>query len=573
MRVGIEIRNRWTEEIQFTTEIDCAADAQPSVRLALAVRRAGRAGAVLAKADLAGVNLLGSDLAGVNLSWAVLTRACLAGADLTHSNLVHADLTRAQLGGADLTGADLAHADLSEAALAGASLAGADLTHANLSCADLTGADFADATLRDAHLAFANLDGADLTRADLARAFFAGADLADANLAGADLIGANFWEANLEGANLAGADCAGATFARANLAGADLTDARNLDRAGSLEIPPQDIPIIPNIDATILAAIEAGGTLDMASWDRVGEPGYWRGTTHGRACWAIRLAGEKGIALSDEFGPHIAGALIYRASRPGEPAPWFFATTYAAMADIRRCAAEQTAARQVGAPRRLPAANRHSATRALPVRHVAPADSRRCPAVALEQACRRGDVPCFLQALERLGEGVNGWMRAMQRIAELPEISSKIRSAFLGQWGEHKWLSYRARHDGVVARGLRALLPQSNYLGPPLPLYRGAGAREDQPQGYGVSWTRRLPIARAYARRNDGRVDGSVVFETIAPPHAILYQRKYRDSPITEFHGEDGEDEEYVVDPSLLTEVKVVHRERAFICGTVWRRR
>jgi hypothetical protein len=36
--------------------------------------------------------------------------------------------------------------------------------------------------------------------------------------------------------------------------------------------------------------------------------------------------------------------MIYRASRPRQPAPWFFAPDDVAMEDIRKCAAEQTAA-------------------------------------------------------------------------------------------------------------------------------------------------------------------------------------------------------------------------------------
>jgi hypothetical protein len=218
-----------------------------------------------------------------------------------------------------------ADANLAGANLAGANLAGADLAGANLADANLAGADLAGADLAGANLAGANLAGA-----YLARAYLAGANLADANLAGAYLAGAYLADANLAGANLAGADLAGANLADADLAGADL--------AGALKIDPSEIPVIPNIDDTILAAIESGGVLDMSAWHG---DGGWCGTTHCRAGWAIHFGGEKGKALQDKLGPNVAGTLIYEASRPGRPAPWFFDSTEGALADLRKCAKEQ----------------------------------------------------------------------------------------------------------------------------------------------------------------------------------------------------------------------------------------
>ena len=126
-------------------------------------------------------------------------------------------------------------------------------------------------------------------------------------------------------ANLSDAYLTGAHLARANL-------------AKQLAIAPEDIPVIPNIDAAILAAIEAGGILEMGSWHGS------CGTTHCRAGWAIHLAGEKGKALEDRVGPEMAGALIYQASRPGQPAPWFYASNEKAMADLRKCAREEKGA-------------------------------------------------------------------------------------------------------------------------------------------------------------------------------------------------------------------------------------
>ncbi len=56
------------------------------------------------------------------------------------------------------------------------------------------------------------------------------------------------------------------------------------------------------------------------------------------------LEATKGRELEMKFGPQRAGAMIYRASRPGKHAPHFFATNERAMADIKACAAEQLAA-------------------------------------------------------------------------------------------------------------------------------------------------------------------------------------------------------------------------------------
>jgi hypothetical protein len=156
------IRNRWTNAVQFNTEITCARGATIGLKVGLAVR------------------------------WANLSRADLSGADLRRAYLLGADLRDANLGDADLSGANLSWADLS----------GADLRGANLSRADLSGAD-----LRGANLNWANLSGANLSRANLR-----GANLSNANLRGANLSGANLSDADLSGADLSGADLRGANL-------------------------------------------------------------------------------------------------------------------------------------------------------------------------------------------------------------------------------------------------------------------------------------------------------------------------------------------------------------------------
>lgn len=151
-----------------------------------------------------------------------------------------------------------------------------------------------------------------LERAKLTDVNLSGADLRSANLSGADLRGANLHGANLTGANLRDTSLAGASLRDTNLEGATL---------------PDGVPAVPNIDAAILAAVEAGGKLDMGDWHSCA-------TTHCRAGWAITLAGDAGRALEERFGPNVAGALIYAASG-SHPTPNWFTNNEDAMADLR----------------------------------------------------------------------------------------------------------------------------------------------------------------------------------------------------------------------------------------------
>ena len=140
-----DVLNRFTGEVQFTAEIDCAADALPSVKLGLAVKWAIKSGAVLSSADLSGAVLYGADLSGADLSGANLYRADLSGAVLSSAVLSSADLSGAVLSGAVLSGAVLSGANLYGANLYGADLSGADLYGADLSGAVLSGADLSGA--------------------------------------------------------------------------------------------------------------------------------------------------------------------------------------------------------------------------------------------------------------------------------------------------------------------------------------------------------------------------------------------------------------------------------------------
>ncbi|MFM9829703.1 MAG: pentapeptide repeat-containing protein [Sphingomonas sp.] len=90
-----EVRNRWTNAVQFTATIECAPDAMLSIKLGLAVKWAVKARANLAGANLARANLADANLADANLAGANLADANLAGADLARANLAGVDLARA----------------------------------------------------------------------------------------------------------------------------------------------------------------------------------------------------------------------------------------------------------------------------------------------------------------------------------------------------------------------------------------------------------------------------------------------------------------------------------------------
>ena len=146
-----EIKNRLTQEAQYTAEIDCDEGADWRVKRGLAVKIAFNSGA----------NLCGADLYNTDLRHANLSNADLRDANLCGANLYNADLCNADLYNADLRNADLRGADLRGAYLRNADLRGANLCNANLNGADLRDADMgglillARATRSDSHEYFA----------------------------------------------------------------------------------------------------------------------------------------------------------------------------------------------------------------------------------------------------------------------------------------------------------------------------------------------------------------------------------------------------------------------------------
>jgi hypothetical protein len=84
---SVIVRNRWTNAVAFTAEVEVTPDMTARVKLGLAVRWARKNSADLSGADLSGADLRSADLSGADLSCADLRSADLSGADLSCANL------------------------------------------------------------------------------------------------------------------------------------------------------------------------------------------------------------------------------------------------------------------------------------------------------------------------------------------------------------------------------------------------------------------------------------------------------------------------------------------------------
>jgi len=103
--VGIEIKNRWTGEVKFTSRKTTFKEACEDNKANL--READMYGANLYEANLRGADMYEADLRGADLR-----EADMYGANLYEANLRGADMYEADLRGADLRGANLREADM-----------------------------------------------------------------------------------------------------------------------------------------------------------------------------------------------------------------------------------------------------------------------------------------------------------------------------------------------------------------------------------------------------------------------------------------------------------------------------
>ncbi len=101
------VRNRWTDAVQFTAEIEVAPDMTTRVKLGLAVRWARKNGADMSGANLSGANLRGANMSGANLRGANMSDANLRGANMSDADMSGANLRGANMSGANMSGANL----------------------------------------------------------------------------------------------------------------------------------------------------------------------------------------------------------------------------------------------------------------------------------------------------------------------------------------------------------------------------------------------------------------------------------------------------------------------------------
>jgi hypothetical protein len=98
-----------------------------------------------------------------------------------------------------------------------------------------------------------------------------------------------------------------------------------------------DVPVIPRVHRAVLAAVSQPDALSMKTWHSCD-------TKHCRAGWVVTLAGERGRKLETASSTLFAAMQILKASSAIRVSPVrFFETDEVAMADIKRCAAEEEA--------------------------------------------------------------------------------------------------------------------------------------------------------------------------------------------------------------------------------------
>jgi hypothetical protein len=159
----------------------------------------------------------------------------------------------------------------------------------------------------------------------------------------------------------------------------------------------------------------------------------------------------------------------------------------------------------------------------------------------------------------------------MRKVArDVRAVSPQIQSAFQGEWIERKMLPLLVGDHRALCNAARLLLPK--YSGPPVRLFRGAGAAERRRRIYGLSWSANVECAERFALGRRVMNGGSVLLETRAAPKAIIckitypkpltqkeikaLKRKHPGIMINEFHDE----QEYLIDRRYLNVAMVVRR-------------
>jgi hypothetical protein len=92
---------------------------------------------------------------------------------------------------------------------------------------------------------------------------------------------------------------------------------------------------------------------------------------------------------------------------------------------------------------------------------------------AFMRACQSGDVEALYQAVDWLNVTIDGWPRAMRKVARhVQSVSPDIQEAFAEVWRESKMLPLHVGDNRALCDAIRILLPP--YHGPAVRLFRGA---------------------------------------------------------------------------------------------------
>ena len=165
------------------------------------------------------------------------------------------------------------------------------------------------------------------------------------------------------------------------------------------------------------------------------------------------------------------------------------------------------------------------------------------------RACRATRMR-FLMAVDELNLTVGGWSIAIRKAAALSTVNREIQYCFLRVWTESKMLLLRAGKRRALVEAVRVLLPRSRCPGP-VHLFRGA-----PPASIGNAHM--VFAGRQIARPRRGLLTS----ERSGTVEAWCSRRSRRRRLCFMFGKIDGdyEEREYIVDPYLLSQVKVIAR-------------
>lgn len=168
---------------------------------------------------------------------------------------------------------------------------------------------------------------------------------------------------------------------------------------------------------------------------------------------------------------------------------------------------------------------------------------------AVVESVQAGDLAAFAAAINRAVHepGLVTVLRAVARMVEPP--AATFRRDFRDFWvREGGYLRDAVRDDLTLIDALRVLLPA--YKGGPLRLYRGESADSRRRRQYGLSWTRRVSTAEAFASE-EWRIGGGVLLETDAPSEAVICSIKNSNA---------ASEDEVLIDRRKLGLVRVLRR-------------